>query len=95
VDAQTGKVSEFDVPTPYALPYALGVDKNDIVWFGEMAANRLGRFDPKNRTFREYPIPSRLSSVKKIDFTYSDGRTIVWSGYRTGPKLVAFEMPKE
>ena len=44
--------------------------------------------------FREYPIPSRLSGIKKLDFTYAEDKEIVWGGYRVGAKIVRFEIPK-
>ena len=95
VDSQTGEVTQYEVPTPFSLPYAIGVDRNDVVWFGQMAAIRLGRFDPKTKTFREYPIPDRLASVKNLEFTYSNGKQIVWGSHRTGPKIFGFEVPEE
>ena len=95
LDSETGQITEYEIPTPLSFPYACSVDRNDIVWFSEIFGNRIGRFDPKTKTFREYPIPSRLSGIKKLDFTYVEDKTIVWGGYRVGPTVVRFEIPKE
>lgn len=95
LDPQTGKITEYEIPTPMSFPYACSIDRNDLVWFSEITGNRIGRFDPKTKTFREYPIPSRVSGIKKLDFTYSDGKEIVWGGYRIGAKVVRFEIPND
>ena len=95
VDSSTGKIREYDIPTPLSFPYACSVDRNDIVWFSEIFGNRIGRFDPKTETFREYPIPAPLSGIKKLDFTYAEGKEIVWGGYRVGAKVVRFEIPMQ
>jgi virginiamycin B lyase len=60
VGAQTSLpryIDEFNVPTPYSAPLAIAVDKQGIVWFTESNVSQLGRFDPTNRTFKEYPVP--------------------------------------
>lgn len=50
-------IDEYVVPTPKSAPLALTVDKNGIVWFTESNSSKLGRFDPANKTFKEYSVP--------------------------------------
>ena len=95
LDATTGIITEYDVPTPFSFPYGCSVDRDDIVWFTEIFGNRIGRFDPKTKTFREYPIPAPLSGIKKLDFTYTDDKLIVWGGYRVGATVIRYEFPRE
>jgi virginiamycin B lyase len=55
VDAK-GKITTYVVPTKGYLR-RIDVDSNGIVWFGEYEAGKIGRFDPKTETFKEYPLP--------------------------------------
>ena len=50
-------IYEYEVPTPNSAPLAITVDKRGVVWFTESNATKLGRFDPANRTFKEYSVP--------------------------------------
>ena len=94
VDSKTGKLTEYELPAPNSAPYACGVDKNGIVWFSEIAAMRVGRFDPKTKTFREYPIPDRLSSIKNLNFTYTDRKEVIWASDRTAAKIIEIDIPE-
>jgi len=94
-DPKTEKFTEYEIPTPFSFPYGCSVDRDDIVWFSEIFGNRIGRFDPKTETFREYPIPAPLSGIKKLDFTYTEDKMIVWGGYRVGATILRYEFPRE
>jgi virginiamycin B lyase len=56
IDAKTEKVTQWNPPT-HGRPQRLAIDSNDIVYFGERLGNKIGRFDPKTETFKEYPLP--------------------------------------
>jgi virginiamycin B lyase len=56
IDAKTEKVTQWNPPT-HGRPQRLSLDSNDIVYFGERLGNKIGRFDPKTETFKEYPLP--------------------------------------
>jgi len=56
IDAKTEKVKQWNPPT-HGRPQRLAIDSNDIVYFGERLGNKIGRFDPKTETFKEYPLP--------------------------------------
>ena len=56
VDAKTEKVTQWSPPTQ-GTPQRLAIDSDGIVWFGERTGNKMGRFDPKMETFKEYPLP--------------------------------------
>ena len=59
VEYRTGKVTEFSPPTQDSGPFAVDVDrKRNLIWFGEMNARKLGRFDPRSKTFAEFAVPS-------------------------------------
>ncbi len=57
VDAATLKVTKYAPPTNDR-PRRITIDRNDMVWFGEFESGKIGRFDPKSGTFREFPLPN-------------------------------------
>ncbi len=54
--SKDGKVSEFYPPTK-GKPQRLQVDSDGIVWFSERRGGKIGRFDPKTETFKEFQLP--------------------------------------
>src|SRR5438270_1901499 len=56
IDAKTGKVTHWSPPT-HGRPQRLDIDSNGIVYFSEREGSKIGRFDPKTETFKEYPLP--------------------------------------
>ncbi len=66
LDHDTGKITEWDIPTVNSGPYEVAVDPRGIVWISEFAANKLGRFDPTTEEFTEYVLPGRNSQVRKM-----------------------------
>jgi virginiamycin B lyase len=57
VDAKTGKLTKYQQPTLDAWPRRLKIDAQDNIWFCEYEAGKIGRFDPKTETFKEYALP--------------------------------------
>jgi virginiamycin B lyase len=57
VDAGTGVITEFPVPTPSSLPYdvAFGSDESTL-WFTETGARKIGRITGKG-AFKQYTTP--------------------------------------
>ncbi len=49
---------EWTIPTPNSQPHDIIADDEGIVWFTEIAANKIGRFDPATRQFREWTLPT-------------------------------------
>ena len=56
VNAKTGKLTTYVVPTKGYLR-RIELDSQGIVWIGEYGAGKIGRFDPKTETFKEYALP--------------------------------------
>jgi len=83
LDAKTGQISFYRPPTPNATPYGVAADmKNGYIWFADTNGNQVTRFDPKTETFLEFPLPTRVTSVR---FTGIDGQGRLWySGYISG-----------
>ncbi len=60
-----GVLSKFYPPTK-GKPQRLQVDSDGIVWFSERRGGKIGRFDPKTETFREFQLPGPESSPYAI-----------------------------
>ena len=56
VDAKTRKITGYQPPTA-GLPRRIQAAPDGIIWFAEYAAGKIGRFDPKTETFKEYQLP--------------------------------------
>lgn len=70
-----GKYTVFDLPKNYAAPHCLAPDPQGNIWFTEIGANRIGRFDPEGKVFTEYLIPTPEAEPHGITVD-KDG--IVW-----------------
>jgi virginiamycin B lyase len=71
LDPKTGIITEYAVPlTPGALPgsHRITVDKNDIVWFSEVWAHNLTKFDPTTEKFTQIPIYSSVMPINSPGF---------------------------
>lgn len=53
----TSYVQEYKIPTVCTQPLAMKVDPSGLVWFGEVNTGKLGSFDPRTETFKEYDNP--------------------------------------
>jgi virginiamycin B lyase len=62
VDARTGKVTLYEVPTKKSAPRRGMMDAQDRLWFGEYRGNKIAMFDTKTETFTEWEMPSRWSA---------------------------------
>jgi len=56
-DANTGKVTVWELPDRTARPRRIVVDSDGIAWAGSHTTGKIIRFDPKTETFKEYPLP--------------------------------------
>jgi virginiamycin B lyase len=78
VDPETDMVTKYSLPTPGAWPRRIQVDEDGFVWiaeFGEtpfsspttFGGGKIARFDPKTKTFKEYPLPGHSPSPYAFD----------------------------
>ena len=89
---RTGKVTEFIVPTEDSGPFAVDVDtKRNLVWFSEVFSDRIGRFDPRNNSFVEFPHPNADSDVRRIKIDRTNPNRVWWSSAR-GDKIGYIEV---
>ena len=57
VDAKSGKVTKYALPTPKAYPRRMAIDPHGYVWVAEYRGGKIARFDVKAETFQEFPLP--------------------------------------
>ena len=62
IDATTGQIKLYAIPTPNSAPRRGSMDALDRLWFGEYRADRIGMFDTKSEQFKEWQIPPKWSS---------------------------------
>jgi len=92
-DPQTETFKEFTLPGPSASPYAVGIDKEDKIWYASTDLDTIGRLDPMTGHIIEYPFP-HSENISREFFSDSQGRMWYTSPmnnkvgyfYLTGPK---------
>lgn len=95
LEAATGRVRTFDVPTPPELragagpiPYDLRIAPDGEVWVTELHGNRVIRFSPDSEEFRTYSMPTPHSGPRRVDF---DAQGILWIPEYAAGKLARFD----
>ncbi len=77
VDAKTKQVTPFPTPTPNAGPRRGHMDAQDRLWFAEFRGNKIGMFDTKTETFREWAVPTPWTNVYDA---VADTSGYAWAG---------------
>jgi virginiamycin B lyase len=57
IDAKTGKVTWYKVPTPHARARRMNIDDQDRIWVTEYRGNKVAMFDTKSEKFTEWNAP--------------------------------------
>jgi len=64
-------------------PYALAIDQQtDIVWICGTNSDTMIRFEPETEHFTVYPLPTRVTYTREVDF---DRQGRVWTSNSNGP----------
>lgn len=61
-DYKTATVQNFTVPTPLSGPLGMIVASDGGLWFVEMLANKMGRLNATDGTFKEWDLPLSLAT---------------------------------
>jgi virginiamycin B lyase len=77
VDAKTGEIKLFEIPTPASAPRRGMMDAQDRLWFGEYRGDRIGMFDTKTEQFKEWTVSPRWSSPYDVSL---DKNEEAWTG---------------
>jgi len=76
IDAKTGKVSWFAVPTPNARARRMNMDDQDRIWVTEYRANKVAMFDTKTEKFTEWAAPPHTYPYRAV----ADRNGEIWTG---------------
>jgi len=77
IDAKTGTVKLYEVPTPNSAPRRGSMDAQDRLWFGEYRGDRIGMFDTKTEQFREWQVAPKWSAPYDV---VTDKNGEAWTG---------------
>jgi streptogramin lyase len=77
IDAKTGAVKLYEVPTPNSAPRRGSMDAQDRLWFGEYRADRIGMFDTKTEQFKEWQVAPKWSAPYDV---ITDKNGEAWTG---------------
>jgi virginiamycin B lyase len=77
IDAKSGEVKLFEIPTPASAPRRGTMDAQDRLWFGEYRGDRIGMLDTKTGQFREWKVAPRWSSPYDV---ITDRNEEAWTG---------------
>jgi streptogramin lyase len=91
IDTKTNQVKEYPLPTRYASPYALAVDKNGVVWINTMNHDALTKFDPSTERFTEYYLPTRGTEIRHVQVDNTTNPVTVWAPYNRTNKVVRLQ----
>ena len=77
IDAKTGEVKLFAVPTPASAPRRGMMDAQDRLWFAEYRGDRIAMFDTRTEEFKEWKISPRWSAPYDV---FLDKNEEAWTG---------------
>src|SRR5712691_9115047 len=77
IDAKTGEVKLFEVPTPASAPRRGMLDAQDRLWFAEYRGDRIAMFDTKTEQVKEWKVSPRWSAPYDVAF---DKNEEAWTG---------------
>jgi len=77
VDAKTGEIKLFELPTKSSAPRRGMMDAQDRVWFGEYRGNKIAMFDTKTAKFQEWSMPTPWSGPYDVAY---DKNGEAWTG---------------
>jgi virginiamycin B lyase len=87
IDAQSGEVKLFTIPTPASAPRRGMMDAQDRLWFGEYRGDRIGMFDTKTEQFKEWPVSPRWSAPYDVTIDKNEG---AWTGSMISDQVTRF-----
>jgi streptogramin lyase len=77
IDAKTGQITMYLLPTRSSAPRRGMMDARDHVWLGEYRGNKIAMFDTKEERFQEWELPTPWSSPYDVAL---DKNGEAWTG---------------
>ncbi len=85
IDAKTGEITLFTIPTPGAAPRRGMMDAQDRLWFGEYRGDRIGMLDTRSGQFKEWPVPMPWSNPYDVTI---DKNEEAWTGSMSNDRIL-------
>jgi streptogramin lyase len=84
IDAKTGEIKLYEIPTPNSAPRRGTMDAQDRLWFGEYRGDRIGMLDTKTGQFKEWPVAPKWSAPYDV---ITDKNGEAWTGSMTSDQV--------
>jgi virginiamycin B lyase len=88
VDAKTGEIKLYTIPTKRSAPRRGQMDSQDRLWFGEYKGNRIGMFDTKTERFQEWEMPTPYSAPYDVTL---DKNGEAWTGSMSSDRVARLD----
>ena len=88
IDAKTGEVKLFTVPTKASAPRRGMMDAQDRLWFGEYRGNKIAMFDTKTEKFQEWVAPTPWSAPYDV---HVDKNGEAWTGSMATDRILRLD----
>ena len=89
IDPQTGKITEYEVPSHSDRMRRMQTDRYGDIWFGEFSTNLLGVMDPETNKILEYPMPTKSSGSYSVDV--DKGKNLIWVNEMLADQIASFD----
>jgi streptogramin lyase len=94
LDLQTKKITEYDVPDPFAVIYQANMDpKNHTVWSYDWISDREIQLDPKTGEMIEYPMPTLDVESRRTAFDPAASTPTMWIHDAGNGALIRIQIP--
>ena len=77
LDAKTGEVWLYEVPTKGSNPRRMQIDDKERIWFGEYRGHKIGMFDTTTEKFKEWTLPTPWSAPYDVTVDKNEN---AWTG---------------
>ncbi|MDB5804866.1 MAG: streptogramin lyase [Betaproteobacteria bacterium] len=89
IDAKTGKVTLYTIPTKGASPRRGSMDDRDRLWFGEYRGHKIGMLDTKTEDIKEWTVPTPFSAPYDVVLDRTDH---AWTGSMTTDRVARLDI---
>ena len=87
-DPKAKAIKEWQLPTPWSVPYDVTANKKGEAWTGSMSTDQVARLDPASGNFVEYLLP-RNTNIRRV--FYDDAGNALWIGSNHGASIIKLE----
>ena len=88
IDAKTGEIKLFAMPTKGASPRRAQMDAQGRLWIGEYRGNKVAMFDTKTERFQEWAAPTPWSAPYDVTL---DARGFAWTGSMSNDRVLRLD----